>query len=159
MTENITSALIIGLFSILVALISIYHQDILSIIRFRKRRLDQRPWRGQGIEIYLSPDSGKPLTTYDIVMEFEQTGSLLTGRGSGTNSSGEYYAAKLRGKMEDEYFITLTAYSVSSQEFDIALMLLELDAKGNKLHGYALASGLSDHGITLSKISLTQEPS
>jgi hypothetical protein len=157
MSENIIVALISGSFSLLVAFVTIYHRDIFSIFRFRKRRI-KGTWKGQGIEKMLGSDSAESQVTYDIFMEFQQLGSRITGKGNGKNTLGEYYEANLKGKMEDEHFITLSAHSISPQEFDIALFLFELDAKGKRLHGYSLANGLTQHGITLAEISLTKEP-
>lgn len=157
MSENLIIALISGFFSILVAVITIYHQDIFSIFRFRKRRI-KGTWRGQGIERLLNSDSIKSQMTYEVVFEFQQLGSRITGKGRGKSSLGEEYEANLKGKMEDEHFITLSARSISPQEFDIAVMLFELDAKGKNIIGYILANGLTQHGITFSEISLTKEP-
>jgi hypothetical protein len=156
MSENITIALMSGAFSIVVALITIYHQDIVSIFRFRKRRI-KGTWRGQGVERLLGSNP-QFSETYDVSMELQQLGSRIKGKGTGRSSSGEYSEAKLKGKMEDEHFVTLSAQAISLQEFDIAVFLFELDAKGQKLHGYCLANGLSQHGITFSEISLTKEP-
>lgn len=157
MSENIKVALLSGAFTILATLIAIYHQDVASIFRFRKRSI-QGTWRGRGVEKLLSADSTNSQETYDISMEFSQLGSRIKGKGTGKSTSGEYFQANLKGRMEDEHFVTVSARSLSPQEFDIAVMLFELDAKGQRLRGYCLANGLSQHGITFSEISLSKEP-
>jgi hypothetical protein len=157
MSETIIAALIGGFFSILVAVITIYHQDIFSVFRYRKRRIKGN-WRGKGVERFLKPDSVELQNEYDILMRFHQLGSRITGTGMGISNLGEHYEANLKGKMEDEHIVTILARSISPQEFDIAVMLFELDAKGKKIKGYSLATGLTQHGITFSEISLDKEP-
>lgn len=160
MTETtkvaLISSIITGAFSILVAIITVYQGEVLSLLRLRKRRI-QGTWRGRGVERPLGSNSAPFQEIYDISMELQQMGSRIKGKGTGKSSSGEYYEAKLKGKMEDEHFITLSAHATSPQEFDIAVFLFELDVRGEKLSGYSLATGLSQHGITLAEILLTNE--
>jgi hypothetical protein len=160
MTETtkvaLISSIITGAFSLLIAIIKGYHGEILSLLRLRKRRIEGT-WIGQGIERPLGSIAAPFQETYDISIELQQIGSRIKGKGMGKSSSGEYYEAKLTGKMEDEHFVTLSAHATSPQEFDICVMLFELDARGEKLSGYSLANGLSQHGITLAEISLTNE--
>lgn len=156
MKELIIPVIITGFCTFLATLITIYHKDIFSITRFRKRSI-KGVWKGQGIERVLG-SAFVASEMYEISMEFQQLGSRIRGKGGGKSNSGEYYEANLRGRMEDEHFIILTARAISPQEFDIAVMFFGLDAKGTTLHGYSLANGLAQSGITLSEISLTQLP-
>jgi hypothetical protein len=154
MKDLIAPVLITGFCTFFAILITIYYKDISSILRFRKRSV-KGTWKGQGVERFLGSAFASS-EMYEVSMEFQQLGSRIKGKGGGKSSSGEYYEANLRGRMEDEHFIILRARGISSKEFDIAVMFFELDAKGTKLHGYSLANGLTRHGITLSEISLTQ---
>lgn len=154
MKELILPVLITSFCTFLATLITIYHKDIFSIPRFRKRNI-KGVWKGQGIERVLG-SAFVASEMYEISMEFQQLGNRIRGKGGGKSSSGEYYEANLRGRMEDEHFIVLRARAISPQEFDIAVMFFELDAKGTKLRGYILANGLTQHAITLSQISLTR---
>ena len=160
MTETtkvaLISSIITGAFSILVAIITVHQGEILSVLRVRKRRI-QGTWRGRGVERPLGSNSAPFQEIYDISMEFQQMGSRIKGKRTGKSSSGEHFEAKLKGKMEDEHFVTLSAHATSLQEFDIAVMLFEIDVRGEKLSVYSLANGLSQHGITFAEISLTKE--
>jgi hypothetical protein len=126
MTETtkvaVISSIITGAFSLFVAIIKSCHGEILSLLRLRKRRI-QGTWRGQRVETPLSSNVAPFQDTYDISIELQQIGSRIKGKGMGKGSSGKYHEAKLKGKMEDEHFVTLSAHAISPQEFDICLML------------------------------------
>jgi len=116
MTETtkvaLVSSIITGAFSILVAIIKGYRGEILSLLRLRKRRIEGT-WRGQGVERPLGSNAAPFQETYDISIELQQMGSSIKGKGTGKSSSGEYYEAKLTGKMEDEHFVNV----ISSRNF------------------------------------------
>lgn len=155
--NNLLIAIISGVFTVIVAIITIYHRDIFAVFQ-RRRRTVRGAWKGMGIEQLLDSESQKIENEYEITLELHQLGSRVTGLGRGRDVSGIVYEANLKGRMEDEHFITLFARSISAQEFDIAVMMLELDARGRSLSGFSLANGLAQHGITFSRIVLNKEP-
>jgi hypothetical protein len=156
MLQNIIPALIGGIFTLLAAFISIYHQDLFSIFRFRKRNI-KGVWTGYATEKLLGNDSEE--LKYDVSIEFKQFGSRITAKASVSISIGEHFQATCKGRMEDEYFITLRSYSTSIQESNFGVAVFELDSTGKKLHGYSLANSLTKHGIALAEVFFTKQPS
>lgn len=64
----------------------------------------------------------------------------------------------MRGRMEDQHFVSLEARTLLPQEFNFGLLVIELGHKGEKLSGYALANGFEQHGISLARVELEQLP-
>jgi len=153
--DQLLQAIITGLFGILAALITAYRSDLIFMLHRRKRNIKGK-WIGQASEKLLD-DSSRELT-YSAAFEFHQFGSRVTGNIHSTGNNGEHYQAQVKGQMEDEHFVTLVARSSSPQDFNFGVVLLELDAKGKHLNGYALGNGLSAHGIALAKMSLSKDP-
>ena len=153
--QYLIPAIITGLFTVLATALTVYKSD-LSFIFLRRKRNIKGVWRGKGDENVLTDPSQH--LSYDVTFQLRQFGSRVTGDGSASASNGEHYHAKLKGQMEDDHFVTLVARSPFSQDFFFGVLLLELDAKGKRLNGYALGNGLTAHGIALAKVSLSKEP-
>jgi hypothetical protein len=153
MTQILLPALITGLCTLLAAIIA--KSDLMFMVRRRKRHISGT-WTGRGSEEVLRTTSTR--LTYEATFQFRQIGSRITGHVHALSSSGEHYLSTLKGQMEDDHFVTLIIRSSRPQVFNFGVVVLELDAKGKQLNGYALANGLSAHGIALSEITLNKDP-
>ena len=156
MSDAVLGAIIGAGATLLAAIIAAYREDIISLMQSRKRKLQGR-WNGKLTERML-PELSEIWQEADIQIDLKQFGQRLSGDLYGTSNHGQKYRMKLRGRMEDNQFVTLEAHTLLPQEFNFGLIVLELDHKGQKLSGYALANGFEDHGISLAKMDLEQLP-
>lgn len=147
MSEAIIGGIIGGAFTLVAALLTAYHDNIISMFG-RRHRKAQGHWKGTASERML-PASRKVWQEVQLEMDLKQSGNRLWGVLYGTSNHGLKYHMKVRGQMENDHFVTLVARAVSTQELNFGMLVLEFDHEGRKLTGYGIANGLEKHGVSL----------
>lgn len=134
-----------------------------GIVTYARKHLQSRQrdvapvWMGEAKEKFLPAHEGKGWLTSTLTMRLRQHGNVLTGEIEAHSSNKQRYQLSVEGRLEDAHCLTMTVRSSSATEINFGVLLLQLNAKGNELHGHGLLSGLGDPRISLATIDLRRE--
>jgi hypothetical protein len=127
-------------------------------IHWSSRQRDIAPvWSGEAKERFLTANEEEEWLNSRLTLRLRQHGYVLTGEIEAFSSNKQHYHLNVEGRLEDTHCLTLTVRSSSPGEINFGVLLLQLNAKGNELHGHGLLSGLGDPRISLATIDLSRE--
>lgn len=152
MTE-IVAAIITGILGILAGLLVGYKDEIVILFTSTKRSVHGK-WRGSGTDVSVPPHVvySKP-RTYDIACELKQTGTLVTGVLTVSDSTRMDVMA-FRGVLSGDEYIVGEYVNNDPNIKNRGQVLLQLRGDGDSLVGFFLSVRMLEPGLGFGSIEL-----